>query len=175
MRHYPRNSPQAAGRILALALLSDGHLSKRELDVLDRLDAHVRLGLGRTELHTVVHGFCEDLLSSMHLSWGDACQVDQATLRMIARLYDALHDPATQPILTMPTDTGTGTSSAPTVSGADSSCTTVLSFSLPAGVFGGKNSKLIGVLAAISSGRCRACTGRPRARRCRRPALRSAR
>ena len=36
MRHYPRNSPQAAGRILALALLSDGHLSKRELDMLDR-------------------------------------------------------------------------------------------------------------------------------------------
>src|SRR4029434_9362211 len=30
------------------------------------------------------------------------------TARMIARLYDALHDPATQPILTMPTDTGSG-------------------------------------------------------------------
>lgn len=80
MRHYTRNSPQAAGRILALALLSDGHLSRRELDVLDRLDAHAALGLGRTELHTVVHGFCEDLLSAMHLSWGDACSVDQATL-----------------------------------------------------------------------------------------------
>ncbi|GCL61921.1 TerB family tellurite resistance protein [Pseudaquabacterium pictum] len=91
MRHYPRNSPQAAGRILALALLSDGHLSKRELDMLDRLDAHVQLGLGRTELHTVVHGFCEDLLSSMHLSWGDACQVDQATL---AALMADIDDPA---------------------------------------------------------------------------------
>lgn len=90
MRHYPRNSPQAAGRILALALLSDGHLSKRELDMLDRLDAHVQLGLGRTELHTVVHGFCEDLLSSMHLSWGDACQVDQATL---AALMADIDDP----------------------------------------------------------------------------------
>lgn len=91
MRHYPRNSPLAAGRILALALLSDGHLSRRELDVLDRLDAHAALGLGRTELHSVVHGFCEDLLSAMHLSWGDACQVDQATL---AALMADIDDPA---------------------------------------------------------------------------------
>lgn len=91
MRHYTPNSPQAAGRILALALLSDGHLSRRELDVLDRLDAHAALGLGRTELHTVVHSFCEDLLSAMHLSWGDACQVDQATL---AALMADIDDPA---------------------------------------------------------------------------------
>jgi len=91
MRHYPRNSPQACGRILALALLSDGHLCKRELDMLDQLDAHTALGLGRTELHTVVHSFCEDLLSSMHLSWGDACQVDQATL---AALMADIDDPA---------------------------------------------------------------------------------
>ena len=30
------------------------------------------------------------------------------TARMIARLYDALHDPAKQDVLTMPTDTGNG-------------------------------------------------------------------
>src|SRR5215469_7216160 len=30
------------------------------------------------------------------------------TVRMIARLYDALHDPAKQPVLTAPTDTGNG-------------------------------------------------------------------
>src|SRR5437773_7664670 len=28
--------------------------------------------------------------------------------RMLARLYDALHDPAMQPVLTCPTDTGSG-------------------------------------------------------------------
>jgi 4-hydroxyphenylacetate 3-monooxygenase len=28
--------------------------------------------------------------------------------RMLARLYDALHDPAQQPVLTCPTDTGSG-------------------------------------------------------------------
>ena len=30
------------------------------------------------------------------------------TARMLARLYDALHDPAKQAVLTTPTDTGTG-------------------------------------------------------------------
>ena len=91
MRHYPRNSPQAAARILALALLSDGHLARRELDVLDRLEVHAALGLGRNELHTVLHGFCEDLLSQMHMSWGAACHVDQATL---AALMADIDDPA---------------------------------------------------------------------------------
>lgn len=91
MRHYPRNSPQAAARILALALLSDGHLCKSELDVLDRLEAHTALGLSHAELHTVVHSFCEDLLGAMHMSWGSACQVDQATL---ADLMADIDDPA---------------------------------------------------------------------------------
>ena len=64
MRSYPRNSPQAAARILALAMLSDGHLTMRELDVLDRLNAPAQLGLGRADLHAVLHGFCDDLLAT---------------------------------------------------------------------------------------------------------------
>ena len=80
MRHYPTNSPQAAGRIVALALLADGHLSKLELDVLDRLDVHAQLGLARSELHSIVHGFCEDLLATTHGNWSDACRVDTHTL-----------------------------------------------------------------------------------------------
>ena len=80
MRHYPTNSPQAAGRIVALALLADGHLSKLELDVLDRLDVHAQLGLARSELHSIVHGFCEDLLATTHGNWSDACRVSAHTL-----------------------------------------------------------------------------------------------
>lgn len=83
MRHYPINSPQAAGRIVALALLADGHLCKRELDVLDRLDAHGQLGLAQGELHAVVHGFCEDLLATTHGHWGAACQLDARTLSQL--------------------------------------------------------------------------------------------
>lgn len=80
MRTYPTNSPHAAGRIIAMALLADGHLSRVELDVLDRLDVARQLGLLRTELHSVVHGFCEDLLASASGGWADACRVDKATL-----------------------------------------------------------------------------------------------
>ncbi len=91
MRSYARNSPQAAARIVALALLADGHLCKTELDVLDRLDAHGQFGLERGQLHSVVHTFCEDLLSSMHLTWEDACRVDPRTM---AELMAEIDDPA---------------------------------------------------------------------------------
>lgn len=80
MRSYPTNSPHAAGRIIAMALLADGHLSKAELDVLDRLDVARQLGLARSELHSVVHGFCEDLLASASGGWADACRIDSTTL-----------------------------------------------------------------------------------------------
>ena len=89
MRHYPTNSPQAAARILALALLSDGHLSKVELDVLDRLDAHVQLGISQSELHQVVHGFCEDLLATSPGGWADVCRIDAATLASLMADIDA--------------------------------------------------------------------------------------
>lgn len=90
MRHYPRNSPQAAARIVALTVLADGHLAPAELQVLERSDAHERLGLAREELHAVLHGFCEDLLHSAHLTWCDACRVDARTLsQLLADVDDA--------------------------------------------------------------------------------------
>ena len=46
MRTYPNNSPQAAARIVALAMLADAQLCKAEIDVLERLRAHEeQLGL----------------------------------------------------------------------------------------------------------------------------------
>lgn len=89
MRNYPTNSPQAAGRIVALALLADGHLSKLELDILDRLDAHGQLGLTRSEMHGVVHGLCDDLLATAHGNWSDACRLDDHTLySLLAEIDD---------------------------------------------------------------------------------------
>ena len=80
MRGYPENSPQAAARIVALAMLADGDLTRLELDALDDIDAHQQLGLERMEMHHVVHTFCDDLLSSVQLSWTDACRIDDDTL-----------------------------------------------------------------------------------------------
>jgi hypothetical protein len=62
MRPYPRNSPQAAGRLLALALMADGDVSSVELSRLEDLMAHNRLGLGRPAWLRVLHDFCADLL-----------------------------------------------------------------------------------------------------------------
>lgn len=51
MRTYPRNSPQAAARIVALAMLADGHVCRSEIEALERCDAAARLGLSRASLH----------------------------------------------------------------------------------------------------------------------------
>jgi hypothetical protein len=80
MRSYPRNSPQAAARIVALALLGDGHLCKVELDALDRCGVQEQLGLRPGELHAVIHAFCEDLLATSSSTWGAACAIDGGTL-----------------------------------------------------------------------------------------------
>ena len=89
MRTYSTNSPQAAGRIIAVALLADGFLSKTEIDLLDRLDVARQLGLARSELNSVVHGFCEDLLASASGGWADACRIDYVTLfGLLAEITD---------------------------------------------------------------------------------------
>lgn len=90
MRSYPTNSPQAAARILALTVVSDGDIGDAELQWLDRLAVHERLGLARHELHAVLDTFCEDLLSSDQLKWADACPVDERTL---ADLMGEIQDP----------------------------------------------------------------------------------
>jgi hypothetical protein len=97
MRHYPSNSPKAAARIVGLAVLADGNMSNTELDTLDRLRAYTQLGLGRVELHTVIHELCQDLLTNMHLTWDEACRVDTNTL---ARLMRDIDDPALRRRLT---------------------------------------------------------------------------
>lgn len=90
MRNYPLNSPQAAARIVALALLADGHVNRRELDALDRVAAHEQLGLTRPELHSVVQTLCEDLLVAAQFCWDNACRLDAAA---IAGLMAEVDDP----------------------------------------------------------------------------------
>ncbi len=83
MRSYPTNSPQAAARIVALTLVADGHVSRTELDVLDRVGAYRQLGLERDAMHSVLQGFCEDLLQASDPHWVGACQVDPRTLSQL--------------------------------------------------------------------------------------------
>lgn len=90
MRRYPRNSPQAAARIVALTVLADGDIGESEIELLDRLKVHTQLGLERSELHAVLDTFCEDLLSSLQLAFADACPVDERTLALLMADIDDL-------------------------------------------------------------------------------------
>jgi hypothetical protein len=96
MRHYPLNSPEAAARIVAMALLADGHVSKLELDALDKLQAHEALGLERQDLIGVLQGLCEDLYVGMSASWCDGGAIDQRTLEGV---LDDVQDPALQEVV----------------------------------------------------------------------------
>ena len=91
MRSYPTNSPQAAARIVALTVLADRDISQTELELLDRLSVHEKLGLDREEFHTVLDRLCEDLLASEQLQWADTCPVDDRTL---VGLMGEIDDPA---------------------------------------------------------------------------------
>ena len=91
MRKYPKNSPQAAARIVALTLIADGDIGQAELALLDELAVHQQLGLDRDALHAVIDAFCEDLLISKQLAWADVCPVDEYVLK---ELMGDIDDPA---------------------------------------------------------------------------------
>lgn len=88
MRSYPRNSAQAAARLVALAMLADGHYSKTELDAWDRHGTPARFGLEPQQWNDVVHGLCEDLLATAHSPWDQSCQVDPRTLEQVLAEID---------------------------------------------------------------------------------------
>ncbi len=91
MTAYPRNSPQAAGRILALALISNGQLQPSELEALADVDANGQLALTDEEWHDVVHELCVDLLSTT--TRGIQCVIDA---RRIEAMLDQIDDVALQ-------------------------------------------------------------------------------
>ena len=62
MRSYPRNSPEAAARIVALVLISDGHVCRSEFEALNHLDRMHKLGLEPQQMPDLVQTLCEDLL-----------------------------------------------------------------------------------------------------------------
>ena len=69
MRNYRTNSPEAAARLLAMALVADGNYSLTEIRALDSLQASSRLGLTPDALKEVLDHFCEDLLTAAHGEW----------------------------------------------------------------------------------------------------------
>ncbi len=92
MRSYHRNSPEAAARIVALMLISDGHVCRSEIDALAQLNAARELGLQADGLPLIVQTLCEDLLMGHH-GGGMLGGVDDDTL---AALMAEVDEPALQ-------------------------------------------------------------------------------
>jgi tellurite resistance protein len=91
MRSYPLNSPQAAARIVALALLADGMMESEELLVLDYMQAPEQLGLSMHQLDAVVEAFGQDIEVACHPGWAETGLVDPRTM---AALMAEIDDPA---------------------------------------------------------------------------------
>lgn len=85
MRSYPTDSPQAAARLLAMALVADGNYSFTELRALDRLDASRQLGLSPEAFKDVIETFCTDLLSAAQGEWTGSARMDEATRQQLLR------------------------------------------------------------------------------------------
>lgn len=93
MRSYPHNSPEAAARIVALVLISDGHVCRSEFDILKQLGAERELGLEPKPLAHIVHTLCEDLLAGGYETGLLIANVDDSTL---ASLMAEISDPDLQ-------------------------------------------------------------------------------
>ena len=89
MRAYRQDSPEAAARIVALALVADGHFSRDEVEAIDRGEACRRLGITGERLHDVVHELCEDLMAAGG-TWSGSAALDEATL---AAILDEIESP----------------------------------------------------------------------------------
>ncbi len=93
-RRYPRNSPQAAGRILAMALLANGDVKAAEWKCLTHANAFERLGLQDLHWNAVMDDLCQDLLASADA--GEDCRVGAPTL---AAWLDEIDDARLQALL----------------------------------------------------------------------------
>lgn len=91
MRSYPTDSPEAAARLLAMALVVDGHYAMSEIRALDRLEAASRLGIAPEEMKAVIDGFCEDLMLASQGEWLGSSQIDAATRQ---QLFGEIRNPA---------------------------------------------------------------------------------
>jgi uncharacterized tellurite resistance protein B-like protein len=85
MKHYLIDSPEAQARLLALMLLADGDMARRELESLERERAFERIGLSRGQFLEVMNDFCDDLIAHAPLDKLGAISLDNALMdRLLA-------------------------------------------------------------------------------------------
>jgi hypothetical protein len=83
MRHYPSNSPEAMGRLVALTLMADGAIDASELKQLDHKDTIRRLGLNEASFDKLIHELCDDMLSSAHRTPAGHLELDVKSIDLL--------------------------------------------------------------------------------------------
>lgn len=66
MRQYPENSPEAAARVIALALLADGSVHPDEVTLLIDSEPLRRMGVSQDVFRRVTAEFCQDVARGPH-------------------------------------------------------------------------------------------------------------
>jgi uncharacterized tellurite resistance protein B-like protein len=93
MRTYPTDSPRAVCRLLALAMIVDGHLAPSELRALRHSGILQRVGVDEALFDDVVQEVCEDLLAAADRRSASDVEIDS---RMLDTLLREIRDPALQ-------------------------------------------------------------------------------
>lgn len=83
MRHYPSDSPEAMGRLVALTLMADGAIDASELKMLDHTDTIRRLGLDEERFDRIIHELCDDMLTSAHRTVAGHLELDVASIDLL--------------------------------------------------------------------------------------------
>jgi uncharacterized tellurite resistance protein B-like protein len=79
----PTDSPKAVSRLLALAMIVDGHIAPSELKAMHRSGILQHTGIDEDEFDDVVRDLCEDLLATAARRCSEEVEID-------VRLLDAL-------------------------------------------------------------------------------------
>ena len=91
MRTYPTNSPEALARLVCMAILADGRLDNREVELIERTTLHKDLGLDRNILLQILLDTCRDLIDEAELA-----SVPLLENARLLRLADDITDAALQ-------------------------------------------------------------------------------
>lgn len=75
------DTPEAAARVLVLAIVSDGRLGACEVKALDQADAYDRLGMSRDAFYGVMRQVCNDLLERQTATGESMFKLDGADAR----------------------------------------------------------------------------------------------
>jgi hypothetical protein len=76
MRTYATDSPKAVCRLLALAMIVDGHLAQSELKAMQLSGVLARVGADDAVFDEAVHEVCEDLLAGAERRCASEVEID---------------------------------------------------------------------------------------------------